>query len=46
MNDIASELIACTATPRRYVRARQEVGGGGRRIRVRTVNGDIVIRQR
>jgi len=33
-------------TPRRYVRARQEVGGGGRRIRVRTVNGDIVIRQR
>jgi beta-lactamase regulating signal transducer with metallopeptidase domain/DUF4097 and DUF4098 domain-containing protein YvlB len=33
-------------TPRRYVRANQAVGGGGRRVRVRTVNGNIVIRVR
>lgn len=33
-------------TPRRYVRANQSVGGGGRRVRVRTVNGNIVIRVR
>jgi DUF4097 and DUF4098 domain-containing protein YvlB len=31
-------------TPRRYVRARQTVGRGGGVIRVRTVNGDIVLR--
>ncbi len=30
-------------TPRRYVRARQTVGRGGGVIRVRTVNGDIVL---
>jgi DUF4097 and DUF4098 domain-containing protein YvlB len=30
-------------TPRRYVRARQTVGRGGGLIRLRTVNGDIVI---
>jgi beta-lactamase regulating signal transducer with metallopeptidase domain len=30
-------------TPRRYVRARQTVGRGGGVIRVRTVNGDIII---
>jgi hypothetical protein len=30
-------------TPRRYVRARQAVGRGGGVIRVRTVNGDIVL---
>ncbi len=33
-------------TPRRYVRARQTVGRGGGVIRVRTVNGDIVLNQR
>jgi beta-lactamase regulating signal transducer with metallopeptidase domain len=33
-------------TPRRYVRVNQAVGGGGRKIRVRTVNGDIIIRER
>ncbi len=33
-------------TPRRYVRARQTVGGGGGVIRVRTVNGDIVLNRR
>jgi beta-lactamase regulating signal transducer with metallopeptidase domain len=33
-------------TPRRYVRVRQSIGGGGPRVRVRTVNGDIIIRQR
>ena len=30
-------------TPRRYVRARQIVGRGGSVIRVRTINGDIVL---
>jgi DUF4097 and DUF4098 domain-containing protein YvlB len=33
-------------TPRRYVRARGEVGQGGGLVRVRTVNGDITIRTR
>jgi beta-lactamase regulating signal transducer with metallopeptidase domain len=32
-------------TPRRYVRARQTVGRGGGVIRVRTVNGDILVNQ-
>jgi len=32
-------------TPRRFVRANQRVGRGGRTIRVRTVNGNIVIRR-
>ncbi|HEX9607357.1 MAG TPA: M56 family metallopeptidase [Gemmatimonadaceae bacterium] len=32
-------------TPRRYVRARQTVGRGGGVIRVRTVNGDIVLKR-
>jgi beta-lactamase regulating signal transducer with metallopeptidase domain len=32
-------------TPRRYVRARQTVGKGGAVIRVRTVNGDIVLKR-
>lgn len=31
-------------TPRRYVRARQTVGNGGPVIRVRTVNGDVLLR--
>jgi hypothetical protein len=34
---------ASEGTPRRYVRARQTVGSGGPVIRVRTVNGNIVI---
>ncbi len=33
-------------TPRRYVRTQQAIGGGGPRIRVQTVNGDIVIKRR
>jgi DUF4097 and DUF4098 domain-containing protein YvlB len=33
-------------TPRRYVRVRQSVGGGGPRIEVKTVNGDIIIKRR
>ncbi len=33
-------------TPRRYIRAHQSIGGGGARIRVKTVNGDIVIKRR
>jgi beta-lactamase regulating signal transducer with metallopeptidase domain/DUF4097 and DUF4098 domain-containing protein YvlB len=32
-------------TPRRYVRANQTVGRGGSVIRVRTVNGDVVIKR-
>ena len=33
-------------TPRRYVRTQQSIGGGGPRIRVKTVNGDIVLKRR
>ena len=36
---------ASEGTPRRYVRARQEIGSGGDVIRVRTVNGNAVIRR-
>jgi hypothetical protein len=32
-------------TPRRYVRARQTVGRGGAVIRVRTVNGDVILKR-
>jgi beta-lactamase regulating signal transducer with metallopeptidase domain len=32
-------------TPRRYVRARQSIGRGGDVIRVRTVNGNVVVRR-
>ncbi len=32
-------------TPRRYVRARQVLGGGGGVIRVRTVNGNVILRR-
>jgi beta-lactamase regulating signal transducer with metallopeptidase domain len=32
-------------TPRRYVRARQTLGKGGGIIRVRTVNGDVVLKR-
>jgi len=34
---------ASQGTPRRYVRARQTVGHGGGLIRVRTVNGDVIL---
>ena len=33
-------------TPRRYVRSAQAIGGGGPRITVKTVNGDIVLKRR
>jgi beta-lactamase regulating signal transducer with metallopeptidase domain/DUF4097 and DUF4098 domain-containing protein YvlB len=33
-------------TPRKFVRARQSVGRGGGVIRVRTVNGDVVVRRK
>lgn len=33
-------------TPRKYVRARGEVGGGGPLIKVRTVNGNVTVRVR
>jgi len=32
-------------TPRKYVRARQTIGRGGSVIRVRTVNGDVVVQR-
>lgn len=32
-------------TPRRYVRARETVGSAGKVIRVRTVNGDIILKR-
>ena len=32
-------------TPRKYVRTSDQIGGGGRTIRVKTVNGNIVIRR-
>ncbi len=40
------EWDSSRGTPRRYVRVRQDIGSGGRTIRVRTVNGDIVFRYR
>jgi hypothetical protein len=33
-------------TPRRFVRAQQSIGRGGPTIKVRTVNGDIIVRRR
>ena len=33
-------------TPRRFVRARESIGGGGPTIKVRTVNGDIIVKRR
>jgi Antirepressor regulating drug resistance, predicted signal transduction N-terminal membrane component len=33
-------------TPRRYIRSEQPIGGGGPRIRVKTVNGDIIVKRR
>ena len=32
-------------TPRKYVRVRQTIGGGGGVIRVRTVNGNVILRR-
>jgi len=32
-------------TPRKYVRVKQKIGKGGPLIRIRTVNGDIRIKQ-
>jgi len=43
---VTPDWDAREGTPRRYVRARQTIGNGGARIRVRTVNGDIIIRRR
>ena len=42
--DETADWDSSRGTPRRYVRVRQQVGGGRRTIRVRTVNGDIVFR--
>jgi DUF4097 and DUF4098 domain-containing protein YvlB len=36
---------ATYGTPRRYVRARKIVGNGGGTIRVRTVNGNVIVRR-
>ncbi|HLB08735.1 MAG TPA: hypothetical protein VK617_04325, partial [Gemmatimonadaceae bacterium] len=40
-----NEWDASQGTPRKYVRARQKIGNGGPLIRVRTVNGDINLKQ-
>ena len=40
-----SEWDASHGTPRKYVRVRQNIGRGGGLIRVRTVNGDILLKQ-
>ena len=32
-------------TPRKYVRVRQKIGSGGGLIRVRTVNGNVVLKR-
>jgi beta-lactamase regulating signal transducer with metallopeptidase domain len=51
ISDIPVQVTETTAwddrdgTPRRYVRTRQTVGRGGPVIKVRTVNGDIVLRR-
>ena len=36
---------ASVGTPRRYVRARKVLGSGGGTIRVRAVNGDVIVRR-
>ena len=36
---------ATYGTPRRYVRAREVIGSGGGTIRVRTVNGNVIVRR-
>jgi beta-lactamase regulating signal transducer with metallopeptidase domain len=40
-----NEWDSTTGTPRRYVRGRQIVGGGLGVIRVRTVNGNVILRR-
>ncbi len=40
-----NEWDSSQGTPRKYVRARQKIGNGGPLIRVRTVNGDIKLKQ-
>jgi hypothetical protein len=40
-----AEWDASEGTPRRYVRARQTLGKGGGIIRVRTVNGNVVLKR-
>ena len=40
-----NEWDSSTGTPRRYVRGRQIVGGGLGVIRVRTVNGNVILRR-
>ena len=40
-----SEWDASHGTPRKYVRVRQNIGRGGGLIRVRTVNGDILLKR-
>ncbi|PYO09632.1 MAG: hypothetical protein DMD30_05400 [Gemmatimonadetes bacterium] len=40
-----SDWDASEGTPRRYVRVRQNLGRGGAVIRVRTVNGNIVLKR-
>ena len=43
---VTSNWDNAMGTPRRYVRTRSAIGGGGPTIRVRTVNGNIIIRRR
>jgi hypothetical protein len=31
-------------SPRKYVRAKGSVGGGGQRVRIRTINGNLTVR--
>jgi hypothetical protein len=40
-----SDWDASQGTPRRYIRVRQNIGRGGAVIRVRTVNGNIVLKR-
>jgi hypothetical protein len=40
-----SEWDSTDGTPRKYIRARQNIGKGGAVIRVRTVNGNIVLQR-
>jgi hypothetical protein len=40
-----SDWDASHGTPRRYVRVRQNLGRGGAVIRVRTVNGNVVLKR-
>jgi hypothetical protein len=41
-----NEWDSTRGTPRRYVRSRGRIGNGGPVVRVRTVNGDIILRRR